>query len=299
MGSGLAFCLAGAYFAAMARPLRIEFENALYHLTSRGDRREPIFDDDADRQQFLGILAGALDRFDATVFAYCLMDNHYHLVLQTHRANLSALMRQVNGVYTQRYNRRHDTTGHLFQGRFKAILVEQEPYFLEVCRYVDLNPVRAKVVKHPRDWSWSSYRAHAGRGNGPAWLDSAALHRRLAPRAPQRDGPLRYAEFVAAGRGVRLWEESLSGQIYLGSDRFKERLQANSNIPETPDIPRAQRRKSDKPLAWYFATNDRDTAIIEAHRTGGFSQVAIAQETGLSPSRISRLISRHEAKGKT
>jgi REP element-mobilizing transposase RayT len=283
----------------MARPLRLEIPGALYHLTTRGDRREPIYDDDADRRQFLDLLANALDRFDATAFAYCLMENHYHLVLQTHRANLSALMRHINGVYTQRYNRMHDKTGHLFQGRYKAIVVEQESYFLEVCRYVDLNPVRAKIVKHPRDWIWSSYRAHAGRVVGPAWLDSAALHRRLAARAPHRDGPRRYAEFVAAGRGVRLWEEGLSRQIYLGGDQFIKQLQTSSNSPETPDIPRAQRRKADKPLKWYFATYDRNDAIVEAHLTGGFSQGAIARETGLSPSRISRLISSHEAKGKT
>jgi putative transposase len=126
----------------MTRPLRLEFEGALYHVTSRGDRREPIFDDDDDRVEWLTVFADGLERFHATAFAYCLMSNHYHAVIQTHRPNLSRLRRHVNGVYTQRYNRRHGKVRHLFQGRFKAVLVDQESYFLEVCRYVDLNPVR-------------------------------------------------------------------------------------------------------------------------------------------------------------
>ena len=133
----------------MARPLRIEYAGATYHVTSRGDRREPIFIDDDDRRAFLDVLGQALARFDAAVLAYCLMGNHYHLVLTTHGANLSALMRQLNGVYTQRFNRRHDKVGHVFQGRFKAILVDRDAYLLEVCRYVELNPVRAKMVPAP------------------------------------------------------------------------------------------------------------------------------------------------------
>ena len=130
----------------MARPLRIEFPGAVYHVTSRGDRREDIFVDDQDRQALLAVVAQALSRFDAEALAYCLMGNHYHLVLHTRQANLSLLMRHVNGVYTQTYNRRHHKVGHLFQGRFKAILVDRDAYLLEVCRYVDLNPVRARVV---------------------------------------------------------------------------------------------------------------------------------------------------------
>ena len=148
----------------MSRPLRLEFKGALYHVTSRGDRREPIVGDDIDRQAWLAVLERGLERFEASAFAYCLMGNHYHVVLQTHRPNLSRLMRHVNGVYTQTYNRRHGVVGHLFQGRFKAILVEEESYFLEVCRYVDLNPVRAGMVKRPQDWAWSSYESRKGSG---------------------------------------------------------------------------------------------------------------------------------------
>jgi putative transposase len=122
----------------VSRPLRIEFPDAVYHVTSRGDRREPIFVDDADRAALLGVVGQAAERFDARVLAYCLMGNHYHFVLHTRAANLSRLMRHVNGVFTQRFNRRHGKVGHLFQGRFKAILVDRDSYLLEVCRYVEL-----------------------------------------------------------------------------------------------------------------------------------------------------------------
>ena len=131
----------------MSRPLRIEFPGAVYHVTSRGDRRESIYRDDVDRQGQLDILDQALGRFDAQALAYCQMGNHFHLVLHTRLANLSRLMRHLNGVYTQAFNRRHGLAGHLFQGRFKAILVDSDAYLLELARYIVLNPVRAKMVK--------------------------------------------------------------------------------------------------------------------------------------------------------
>ena len=167
----------------MSRPLRIEFPGAIYHVTSRGDRREAIFEDDVDRQALLEVLAQGAGRFDAQVLAYCLMGNHYHFVLHTRAANLSRLMRHVNGgVYTQSFNRRHGKVGHLFQGRFKAILVDREAYLLEVCRYVELNPVRAAMVAEPGEWAWSSYRAHVGEVATPQWLDTDGLHGYLLGR---------------------------------------------------------------------------------------------------------------------
>ena len=130
----------------MSRPLRIQFAGGLYHVTARGDRREPIFVDDQDRARLIEALAHAVDRFDAAVLAYCLMGNHYHFVLQTRQGNLSRLMRHVNGVHAQAFNRRHGLVGHLFQGRFKAIHVDRTACLLEVYRYMELNPVRARIV---------------------------------------------------------------------------------------------------------------------------------------------------------
>ena len=193
----------------MARPLRIEFPGAVYHVTSRGDRREAIFEDDADREALLGVVAQTMARFDACVLAYCLMDNHYHFVLHTRRGNLSQLMRQLNGVYTQLYNRRHGKVGHLFQGRFKGILVDENAYLLEVCRYVDLNPVRARIIRDPGKWQWSSYRAHTCQESPPAWLDTVAVHAYLLGReartgADQRRAAASYVKLVAAGKGIKL-----------------------------------------------------------------------------------------------
>ena len=135
----------------MARPLRIEFAGALYHVTSRGDRREDIFVEDADREAFLQGLSEICQRFGVTCHAYCLMTNHYHLVLETVQANLARALRQLNGVYTQRFNRRHSRVGHVFQGRYKAILVDRDAYYLELVRYVLLNPVRARLVRQVQD----------------------------------------------------------------------------------------------------------------------------------------------------
>ena len=135
----------------MSRPLRIEFPGAIYHVASRGDRREPIFEDDTDRAALLGVVEEGMRRYDAQVLAYCLMGNHDHSLLHTRQANLSRLMRHLNGVYMQAYNRRHRKVGHLFQGRFKAILVDRDAYLLEVCRYRELNPVRSRMVAGPGD----------------------------------------------------------------------------------------------------------------------------------------------------
>jgi putative transposase len=145
----------------MARPLRIEYPGALYHVTSRGNAGQKIFWTDKDRRYFIELLAYIIERFRWVCYAYCLMDNHYHLVIETREANLSKGMRQLNGIYTQKYNWKHHRTGHVFQGRYKAIIVDRDAYLLEVCRYVVLNPVRAHAVEKIEDWKWSSYRATA------------------------------------------------------------------------------------------------------------------------------------------
>lgn len=283
----------------MARPLRLEFPGALYHVTARGDHREDIFKDDLDRSCLLEVWRQALERFDALCFAYCLMGNHYHFVVETQRGNLSRLMRHVNGVYTQRYNRRHKQVGHLFQGRFKAIIVDRDAYFLEVCRYVDLNPVRAKLARRPHDWRWSSYRAHVGLQERPEWLDSEEVLRHFSPR--EGVAMRRYAEFVSRGKNVRLWKQALAGQIYLGDEEFVAEVCGKGGAKsESREIPRAHRRQQGKSLSSYLKEGSaRDTGIVAAYLEGGHTQTAIANALGLSVSRVSRLITRHEAKSKT
>lgn len=287
----------------MARPLRIEFAGAVYHITSRGDRGERIFLDNSDRDELLDVVAQALSRFDAQMLAYCLMGNHYHFVLHTRQANLSRLMRHINGVYTQRFNQAHRKHGHLFEGRFKAILVDRDSYLLEVCRYVELNPVRAALVSKPQAWLWSSYRAHAGLAAAPVWLDVAGLHGYVLGRAARgasdrRRAGVRYAELVASAGDVPLWETALRQQIYLGDERFVERMQrlAEPRRASAREVPKAQRRKAGTvTLAqWLARCHTREEAVYRAYAESGLNMTEIATEMGLSVSRVSRLIARAE-----
>ncbi|NEV64919.1 transposase [Thiorhodococcus minor] len=231
----------------MARPLRIEFAGALYHVTARGNERRSIFlgNLDDDRRAFLEILTSTCERFRWICHAYCLMTNHYHLVVETPEANLSLGMRQLNGVYTQQVNRTHGRAGHLFQGRFKGILVERDSYLLELARYVVLNPVRADMVRAPGDWPWSSYRATVGEAPALPFLETDGLLRAFADdRAEAVAG---YRRFVAEGVGApSLWRE-LKSQIYLGSEAFVERTQPE---PRQPPVPRwrSPRRAGDRCL---------------------------------------------------
>ena len=151
----------------MARPLRIECSGAIYHVTSRGDRREEIYLDDEDRRRWLEIFGAVCERFNWRCHARCLMSNHYHIVVETVDGNLSKGMRQLNGVYTQTHNRRHNRVGHVYQGRFKGILVDKESYLLELSV---LNLLRAKMVDQLNQWRWSSYRSMIGRAVVPDWL---------------------------------------------------------------------------------------------------------------------------------
>jgi REP element-mobilizing transposase RayT len=154
----------------MSRPLRLQLPGGIYHVTARGNARHSIFEDDDDCARFLIVLASTVARYRVRCHAYCLMGNHYHLLLQTLEANLSIAMRHLNGVYTQRFNRRHERCGHVLQGRFGAQLVDGDAYLREVCRYIVLNPVRAGLVAHPGEWGWSSFRATAGQTAAPGFL---------------------------------------------------------------------------------------------------------------------------------
>jgi len=268
----------------MARPLRINYPGAVYHVTSRGNARQVIGVDDRDRTQFLTLLAHVIDRYGWLCHAYCLMDNHYHLLLETPQPNLSLGMRQLNGRYTQAFNRRHHRVGHLFQGRFTAILVEKEAHLLELCRYVVLNPVRAKMVMHSRQWAWSSYRGTAGEQTAPVWLSTAWILAQFGPR--QREAERRYRQFVAEGRdGPRPWEQ-LHGQIYLGSEEFIAHHQPNRVIQE---IPRRQTQAKRPSLQEVFQRRQREEGLIAvAYRQYGYRLWEIADHLGVHYATVSR-----------
>ncbi len=154
----------------MARPLRIEYIGAFYHVTSRGNEQKAIFRSRKDREQFLSYLESAVVRYGAEIHAYCLMDNHYHLLVETPAGNLSQIMRHINGAYTTYFNVKRKRSGHLFQGRYKAILVEADKYATELSRYIHLNPVRAGIVAKPEEYEWSSYRQLIGMAEARIWL---------------------------------------------------------------------------------------------------------------------------------
>ncbi len=274
----------------MARPLRIEFPGAVYHVTSRGNARQDIVADDKDRASFLALLAHVIDRYGWLCHAYCLMDNHYHLLLETPKANLSQGMRQLNGRYTQAFNRRHQRVGHLFQGRFTAILVEKEAHLLELCRYVVLNPVRAKMVTHPRSWSWSSYRGTAGELTGPPWLSTEWILGQFGVQ--QGEAHQRYRQFVAEGReGPRPWEQ-LQGQIYLGSEDFIAQHQPDRVLKE---IPRRQTQAKRPPLQDIFQQRGGETKLIAvAYRQYGYRLHEIAVQLGVHYATVSRRLKQAE-----
>lgn len=154
----------------MARPLRINYPGAFYHVTSRGNERKNVFKSKRDREKFFEYLESATQRYDAVIHAFCLMDNHYHLLIETPSGNLPQIMRHINGAYTTYFNVKRARPGHLFQGRYKAILVEIDEYAKELSRYIHLNPIRAKMVKTPEEYEWSSYRFYIGETKPPKWL---------------------------------------------------------------------------------------------------------------------------------
>ncbi len=233
----------------MARPLRLEFPGALYHVTVRGNEKRNIFRDDFDRHHFLELLGDCVDRFRWILSSYALMPNHFHLMVQLTIETLSDGMHWLNGCYSQDFNRRHKRVGHLFQGRFKAILVEKETYHLELSRYVVLNPVRAGIVARPEDDSWTSYRAIAGIAAAPNWL---AVDDILTQFGPTRDiARDNYRQFVDAGIGLerKPWDD-LVGQMYLGSERWLDRVRAEIALKSRADEhPRIQRILPGSPMA--------------------------------------------------
>ncbi|MDQ3949884.1 MAG: transposase [Gemmatimonadota bacterium] len=270
----------------MARPLRICFPGAVYHLMSRGNARESIYVDDDDRLRFLRTLAHVVARFGWLCHAYCVMDNHYHLVVETPRPNLSVGMRQLNGLYAQRYNERHDRCGHVFQARFRSILVEKESHLLAVCRYVVLNPVRAGICTDLGAYRWSSYRATAGLEAPEAFLHTDWL---LAQFGQARGvAQARYREFVADGLSdaLEVRGERLGSGVFL-----RER---HGPDPPLTDIPRIQVEPLPPTLEEIFARS-RHAPVATAYRRHGYPLRAIAEYLGCHYSTVSRRLRREEA----
>lgn len=225
----------------MSRPLRLQYPGALVHVTSRGNEKRPTFLEDRDRTHFLELLGAAGRRFGWVVIAYALMSNHYHLLIELTEATLSDGLQWLNGKYAQWFNGTRDRVGHLFQSRPHTPLIDKQTYFLEVLRYVVLNPVRANIVRHPADYEWSSYRSTVGLTKAPDWL---AVDDALASFGSDRGiARARYQAFVEAAIGSTEspWN-NLIGQIYLGSEEFIARMRDRVEVkPRASEHPIAQR----------------------------------------------------------
>lgn len=276
----------------MSRPLRIEYPGALYHVMARGNARQPIFLDRTDRLRILRVFDHVRDRFRVVFHGHCLMDNHYHLVLETPEGNLSRAMRQLNGVYSQSFNRRHDRVGHLFQGRYKSVLVEKDNHLLELARYVVLNPVREGLVERPEDWEWSSYRATVGLAPCPTFLTIDDLlgffgsNRSTARR--------RFRTFIEQSIESGAGCEPPSPPV-LGSKAFAEASRRLApRISDSSEIPMRERHFTRPSLEEMFGVfvsrSDRNRLIVEAHCSHGYSMKEIADASGLHRSTISRIV---------
>jgi len=275
----------------MTRPLRIEFKGAVYHITSRGNARQAIFLDEKDFADFLRILSSVLKRYHFLLHAYCLMNNHYHLLMETPYANLSKGMRQLNGLYTQRFNKRHQRVGHLLQGRYQAILVDKENYLLTLCRYIVLNPVRAKIVKDPQDWRWSSYQATTGYKKIPGlftdWiLSQFGEEKKKASR--------QYQAFVASGIKTESPLKEIKGQLFLGQENFIDKIKhLMSGKENLKEITKKQRYVTRPPLNEIFEPKDKKSkyqAMYETHQQYGYTLKDIAEYLGVHYTTVSKVI---------
>lgn len=291
----------------MARPLRIEYEGALHYVASRGKNAETrapssleIYLDDVDRNRFLEILADTVERFGWSCHAYCLMDNHYHLLIETPEPNLSRGMKHLNGVYTQWFNRQHSRSGPLVQGRFKSIIVEKESYLLELARDIVLIPVRAKTARGPRDWKWSSYRATAGVVKLPQFLTTNWLLAQFN-RNPV-EAVRAYREFVKQGKNVDIWKDVTAG-VLLGSESFVQSLRPLLRDPKENRASRREERLATRPSLKKLFSEVKDKAtrnerIHAAVRTHQYTLQEVADQLGLCYSTISVIAKRIEQSAK-
>ena len=270
------------------RPLRVLYPGAVYHVTARGNERRNIFEDAGDYRQFLLQLELACSRYDWLCHGYCLMGNHYHLLVETPRANLPIGMRHLNGCHGQWFNRRWQRVGHLFQGRYKAHVVEKQPYLLELIRYLALNPTRTTppLAANPESYPWSSYRALLGLAPKPSWLTIDWTLTWFGDEYESARSRLR--AFV--DEGAQAEEPDPVGGLYHGSETF-----ITDTAPHTgpiPEIQRAHWQPLRPPLSDIFATSDEPLTV--AYRSYGYTMREIAQHLGCHYQTVSRRLRHHE-----
>lgn len=280
----------------MARPLRIEYPGAFYHITARGNERKAILHDEKDREQFLLYLETAQQRYSAVFHVYCLMSNHYHLLLETPLGNLSTIMRHINGAYTTYYNVRRQRAGHLFQGRYKAIVVDADEYAGELSRYIHLNPVRAKIMTKPEEYKWSSYRSYIGQERLPKWLMVDFILGYFGAKAAQKE----YRNFVDSMVGKRYkspLKEVIASTILGGIDFIKEIKEkylsgrrVDRNVPALAELRRASIEEIKQAVEGAFgdANLARKVALYISHRCSGWTLREIGKHFQIGESGVTR-----------
>jgi putative transposase len=300
----------------MARPLRLEFEGAFYHITSRGNLRDRIFFDDKDRERFLEILRRTKERYGYLLHAYALMGNHYHLFLETPMANISQIMQNINTSYTVYINKRHKRFGHLFQGRFKGIIVDKETYLIVLSRYIHLNPVRARIVKNPDDYRWTSYREYIGAyKEKESIVDTAET---LSYFSKTKTAAMKaYREFVKEGIGERNNPmEDVEAGVLLGSKIFiakiRDMLQRRKPDEDIPQLKKLREiipvdnvvkvccnyygKKEGELLKKGTRKEERHTAIYVSKIMSNTNNREIGRYFGVKGSTVSETLKRVETK---
>lgn len=285
----------------MGRPLRIEYPGAYYHVTSRGNEQKDVFKSRRDREKFLSYLESATERYGAAVHAYCMMSNHYHLLLETPSGNLSQIMRHINGAYTNYFNTKRKRAGHLFQGRYKAILVDKDAYALELTRYIHLNPVRAGMAERPEEYNWSSYRSYIGLVEKPMWLQSTDLLGQFSK--DKRKQHEKYKSFVEElhGKDKKSPLDGTIGSAILGDQWFVAEIET-THIEgkrcdcDIPDLRRITSRWSlDAVLESVRGTFKEDSSLAKkvsiylCHRYSGARLKEIGEKFGISASGVSQV----------
>jgi len=290
----------------MARPLRIEYPGAFYHITARGNEQRDIFQDDNDRKRFLEYLETAVGRYKAVIHVYCLMSNHYHLLLSTPEGNLSQIMRHINGGYTTWFNKRHNRYGHLFQGRYKAILVEADPYAGELSRYIHLNPVRADMVRQPEQYQWSSYAAYIGKAKIPRWHTTDWLLQYFGEKAHDAGKVYRFFVNAAVGTDEEDPLKEATSTLILGKTDFIDDIKENylgdkeksRDIPALKELTKTSLEGIIKAAKAEFRAKPelaRKAAIYLSHRYSGRPLREIGKMFGIGESAVSQASGRFNA----
>ncbi len=296
----------------MSRPWRIEFEGALYHVLSRGNEQQDIYPDNEDRISFISLMGEMTGRFEIDIFAYVLMNNHYHILLRTNRANLSRAMQWLGVTYTRRFNNRHFRSGHLFQGRFKSLIVENDAYLVELSCYIHRNPLRAGIVKRLMDYKWSSFPVYAYSRNHPEWLQT----RTILSQFGSGDQQLTYRRKVQrySGEEESLFKDLRYG-LFFGTVDFADKLRSRflkAGIPH-PEVPQQiaflKKHETEKMImrlseilgcnlilsreSLRISNNEktgRDLMIYMLWQTARFTNQEIAKLFGLTYSSVSRRV---------